>query len=110
LLLDVNPDSPVITENTVTENLVPKEFSISQNYPNPFNPSTQINFSLPNTSNVRITVFDITGKEVTTLVNRSVEAGRHTVNFDSNGLSSGVYFYNITAGNFTQTMKMILAK
>lgn len=112
LLNDISPDSPKITskDNSVIENNIPREFSISQNYPNPFNPSTKINFSIPYASNVKITVFDITGKEVTTLVNSSTEAGNHTINFDSNGLSSGVYFYNIIAGNFTRTMKMILTK
>lgn len=110
LLNDVTPDTPAITENTSTENLVPGEFSISQNYPNPFNPSTKINFSVPNASNVKITVYDITGREVTTLINSQVEAGNHTVSFDSGNLSSGVYFYNITSGSFTKTMKMILSK
>jgi len=112
LLNDISPDTPEITgkDTSVVGNNIPKEFSISQNYPNPFNPSTKIKFSIPQASNVKITVFDITGKEVSTLINNQVEAGIHTVNFDSKDLSSGVYFYNITAGSFTKTMKMILSK
>jgi hypothetical protein len=112
LLNDVSPNAPEIAgkDNSVIENNTPNEFGISQNYPNPFNPSTKINFTVPRASNVKITVFDITGKEVSTLINNQVEAGNHTVIFDSKDLSSGVYFYNIIAGSFTKTMKMILSK
>jgi len=114
LLLDKNPDSPGITENGIAENLTPKEFSISQNYPNPFNPSTKINFTLPEASSVKITVFDITGQQVSSLINKQVEAGSHTVNFDSKDLSSGVYLYifraNAGGNEIVRSMKMIIAK
>ncbi|MCC7158101.1 MAG: T9SS type A sorting domain-containing protein [Ignavibacteria bacterium] len=92
----------------------PEEISISQNYPNPFNPSTKIDFEVPVDSKVSLKVYDISGKEISTLVNDQVMSGYHTVDFISTGLSSGVYFYqlNAFAGNqtFTKVMKMILTK
>ena len=97
--------------NTVNTNSnIPSEFSISQNYPNPFNPSTKIDFSLPVDSKVSIKVYDITGREAAVIANSEFQAGFHTVNFNAEGLSSGVYFYTINAGSFTKTVKMILAK
>lgn len=118
LLNDRAPDSPEITakdkNNSVTENNIPGEFSISQNYPNPFNPSTKINFAVPEVSSVKITVFDITGKEVSSLINKQVEAGSYTVNFDSKDLSSGVYFYifraNAGSNEIVRSMKMVITK
>ncbi len=95
-------------EVTITE--VPKEFALSQNYPNPFNPSTMINYQLPTSSNVTLTVYDAIGKVMTTLVNEVKEAGNYSVQFDASYLSSGVYFYTITAGNFTATKKLTLMK
>lgn len=95
--------------NTSPLNL-PAEYSITQNYPNPFNPSTKIDFSLPVDSKVTLKVYDISGKEIAVLVNSQMTAGIHTVDFNASGLSSGVYFYAISAGNFTKTVKMILAK
>ncbi|NOS85880.1 MAG: T9SS type A sorting domain-containing protein [Ignavibacteria bacterium] len=89
---------------------IPAEYSVSQNYPNPFNPSTKIDFSLPADSKVTLQVYDITGREVALLVNSFMTAGTHTIDFDASALSSGVYFYNIKAGTFTKTVKMILAK
>lgn len=89
---------------------IPAEYSISQNYPNPFNPSTKIDFSLPADSKVTLKVYDISGKEIAVLVNSDMTAGIHTVDFNASGLSSGVYFYSINAGNFIKTVKMILAK
>jgi len=91
-------------------NTVAKEFSLSQNYPNPFNPTTNIKFGLPTSGNVKLVVFDVLGREVTTLVNEFKTSGIYTVDFDASMLSSGVYFYRIDAGNFTQTKKMLLVK
>jgi hypothetical protein len=88
----------------------PTNFELSQNYPNPFNPSTTISFSLPNTSKVTLKVFDILGNEITTLVDDQVDAGNHSIEFNAAGLSSGIYFYRIQAGNFTETRKMNLLK
>ncbi|MDP2365886.1 MAG: T9SS type A sorting domain-containing protein, partial [Ignavibacteria bacterium] len=94
----------------VAENL-PNSFELSQNYPNPFNPSTVINFSIPEENTlVSLKIYNSLGEEVGTLINQVVPAGNHQVNFDARGLSSGVYFYNLTAGNFVDSKKMILLK
>ncbi len=90
---------------------VPATFSLSQNYPNPFNPSTTIRFALPQTSNVTLKVYNMNGQEVSTLINNStVQAGINEYKFDASKLSSGIYFYTLTAGNFKDTKKMILIK
>jgi hypothetical protein len=89
---------------------IPSAFSLSQNYPNPFNPTTKIDYELPNDANVSITLYDISGKEVLSLINESKTAGYHTVQINASSLSSGTYFYNITAGNFVQTKKMTILK
>lgn len=86
------------------------EYSLKQNYPNPFNPSTVINFTLPADEFVTMKVYDKLGREVRTLVNENKTAGAHAVNFIGDDLASGIYFYKIQAGNFTQTKKMILVK
>jgi hypothetical protein len=93
----------------------PDVYSLAQNYPNPFNPSTQINFSLAVDSKVKLTVFDVLGQEVATLLNNNITAGAHTVNFDASHLNSGVYLYKIEAkgadgSNFTSVKKMLLTK
>ena len=91
-----------------------EDYSISQNYPNPFNPSTVIKYELPEAGNVEIKVFNLLGAEVTTLVNEYKEAGKYSVEFSTENLSSnigsGVYFYTIKAGSFVKTMKMIVLK
>jgi len=97
---------------------IPSSYSLSQNYPNPFNPSTKIKFSVPlwrglrgwNEGNVRLSVFDITGKEVATLVNEQLQPGTYETDWNASSFSSGVYFYKIVAGNFSETRKMILMK
>jgi FG-GAP-like repeat/ASPIC and UnbV/Secretion system C-terminal sorting domain/FG-GAP repeat len=89
---------------------IPKSFSLSQNYPNPFNPSTTIKFSVPEAGNVSIKLFDITGRDVSVLVDEFVKPGIYSVNFNASGLASGVYFYRLTAGNYSEVRKMILLK
>jgi hypothetical protein len=89
---------------------VPTKFDLSQNYPNPFNPSTQINYDLPSDGKVSIKLFDMSGKEVATLVNEVKTGGYYSVNFNASSLSSGVYFYTFTANNFIETKKMLLLK
>jgi hypothetical protein len=89
---------------------VARVYSLEQNYPNPFNPSTKINFSLPEQSNVELVVFNVLGQKVATLVNESLKAGNHSVTFDASKISSGVYFYRIDAGRFTSTKKMLFMK
>lgn len=85
-------------------------FKLFQNYPNPFNPITIIKFSLPVSEKVELKVYDVLGNEVASLLNEEKPAGTYEVKFDGSSLSSGVYFYSISAGNFRQAKKMILAK
>lgn len=89
---------------------MPKEYNLSQNYPNPFNPSTKIRFSLPQSADVKLTVFDITGKVVAELANGNFNAGTYEADWNAAMLSSGTYFYRLTAGRYTETKKMILVK
>lgn len=89
---------------------VPEKFNLSQNYPNPFNPETKISFGLPQAQNVKLAIYDMTGKEVSLLVNGNLNAGSYEYTFDGSNLNSGVYFYRLTAGNFTETKKMSLIK
>jgi len=107
-------DLPLVNAvNEVTDNngnSTPYTFSLSQNYPNPFNPVTMISYSIPQKGLVTVKVFDVTGRLVRTLVNETMEAGNNSVMFDASSLSSGVYFYNIVSGSFTDTKKMILVK
>jgi hypothetical protein len=91
-------------------NVSPSEFVLSQNYPNPFNPSTKIKYSVPQSSNVVIKVFDILGNEIETLVNEEKQVGTYSVEFNASGLSSGVYFYSLHSGNYIETKKMIFLK
>jgi len=91
-------------------NGTPFEFSLSQNYPNPFNPVTTINFSLPVKGIVTLKIYDVAGREVKTLVNEIKDAGMNAVTFDASLLSSGVYFYKLSSGSYTDTKKMMLIK
>lgn len=88
----------------------PNDYSISQNYPNPFNPATTIVYALPKEGMVTLRIYNILGQVVSTLVNQNQATGTYTVNFNANDLSSGIYFYNIQAGNFNQVKKMMLIK
>lgn len=89
---------------------VPTDFSLMQNFPNPFNPATQISYSVPVSTHVILKVYDSNGSEVTTLINGNQEAGNHIVNFNASNFASGIYYYTITAGSFSDTKKMILMK
>ncbi len=89
---------------------IPERFDLMQNYPNPFNPSTVISFSIPEKSMVTLKVYDMLGREISTLVNSEVTPGNYQVRFNASALSSGVYFYRIEAGNFTSVKRMILMK
>lgn len=88
----------------------PIEFTLNQNYPNPFNPSTAINYSIPKSGFVTLKIYDMLGNEVAVLVNGEKQAGTYDITFNSGNLSSGVYFYRITAGEFSVTKKMIVLK
>jgi hypothetical protein len=97
------------------EILAPVEFALDQNYPNPFNPSTKIDFNLAVDSKVKLTVFNMLGEEVETLLNSEMSAGLHSVDYTASGLNSGVYFYRIDAvgvdgTEFSSVKKMILTK
>ena len=93
---------------------VPETFKVSQNYPNPFNPSTKINYDLPFDGNVSVKIFDMSGKELFTIVNQNQTAGYYSFNFDGSSLSTGAYFYRVSvigsSQNFVMTKKMMLVK
>jgi len=96
---------------------IPEDFKLSQNYPNPFNPDTRIDFDIPDMrsfgeQNARVTlrVFDILGNEVETLVDENLSEGKYSVDFNASGLTSGTYFYRLTAGKFSFTRKLTLVK
>jgi hypothetical protein len=91
-------------------NQVPGTYRLEQNYPNPFNPVTIISYSIPKAGNVKLTVFDILGREVAALVNENKTAGSYNIEFDASNLASGVYVYKMESGEFIQTKKMILIK
>jgi hypothetical protein len=86
------------------------EYNLAQNYPNPFNPNTNISFILPESGNVKLTIFNLLGQEIKILVNGFKESGLHNISFDAKNLNSGIYLYKLEANNFTQTRKMILVK
>ncbi|GBD86095.1 hypothetical protein BMS3Abin03_00004 [bacterium BMS3Abin03] len=113
-------DTTVVSVEDETPNL-PKEFHLSQNYPNPFNPTTKIKFTIPQSplpggdgrgglQLVKLVVYDILGNEVATLVNEEKPAGEYEVEFNAKGLPSGIYFYQLRAGSFVDTKKMLLIK
>ena len=91
-------------------NAIPHEFKLFQNYPNPFNPATSIKYSIPKQNLVKLVIFDVLGREVTTLVNEMKLAGDYSVTFDGSGYASGVYFYRIEVGDFMDVKKMVLIK
>ncbi len=99
-----------ITDVKETKGEIPNGFSLAQNYPNPFNPSTTIKYTLAGRQFVAVKVFDILGKEIKTLVNEEKPAGSYTILFNAAGLSSGIYFYKIQAGKYSETKKMILLR
>jgi photosystem II stability/assembly factor-like uncharacterized protein len=100
----------LITNAGTIGNEIPKAFRLYDNYPNPFNPVTKIKFDLPVNSMVRLKVFDITGREVANLINGEVKAGTYEYQFNAGNLSSGMYFYKIETGSFTDVKRMVLIK
>lgn len=97
-------------EDKIVNNNLPAQFNLEQNYPNPFNPTSTIRFSLPKAGLTKLVVYDITGSEISTILNRKISSGIHEVKFDGSSLSSGVYFYRLTSGRFSAIMKMIILK
>jgi photosystem II stability/assembly factor-like uncharacterized protein len=100
----------VITGGIEEESVSPKEFTLSQNYPNPFNPVTNIIFRIADFGFVSLRIYDLLGNEVATLLNEEKPAGNYELQFDASNLSSGVYLYRLSAGNFTEIKKMVLLK
>lgn len=94
----------------VEVNVIPNSFILEQNYPNPFNPNTKISYRLPYRTNVQLTIYDVLGKEIKQIENEIKESGLYSVEFDANELPSGVYYYSLKAGDFSQTRKMMLVK
>ncbi|MBV6477926.1 MAG: hypothetical protein HGGPFJEG_00671 [Ignavibacteria bacterium] len=88
----------------------PSEYMLSQNYPNPFNPVTSINYSIAAAGNVKLTIYNMLGKEVSVIVNEHKTPGNYTVNFNANNLSSGMYYYKLESGSYSETRKMMLIK
>src|SRR5690606_24756708 len=106
------PDPDILTDIGSEQNeITPSTFSLEQNFPNPFNPTTTIRYSIPNTSFVSLKVYDVLGKEIAVLSDEVKSAGVYEAEFDaSSGLSSGIYFFTLDAGEFRSTRKMILLK
>ncbi len=110
------PLSEILEVNNL-QTTIPLEFELHQNFPNPFNPSTNIKFSIPENGKVKtennfvvLKVYNLLGREVATLVNEHLEPGTYSVTFDGSELSSGVYYYKLTAGSYSETRKMVLIK
>lgn len=105
--------NPIFVSGTLSgiqNSSLPSKFELNQNYPNPFNPTTTITFTIPSNEKVSLKVYDVLGKEVAMLVNEAKEAGSYNVTFDASRLTSGVYFYRLTAGNYVSTKKLVLIK
>ena len=123
-LKQIDKDGSFKYSDVINVKVIPSQYMLFQNYPNPFNPSTKIRYSIPSTSieavhpdklgqvapSVQLKVYDILGREVTTLVNKNQQPGNYEVEFNASQLSSGVYFYKLKAGNYTSIKKMILLR
>jgi len=107
-------DNLIITDVKDEIKSVPTRFALEQNYPNPFNPSTKIKYHLSRLSKVKLEIYDVLGRNVKTLVNKTQNAGDYQITFDASQLSSGIYFYRLSANsgtsNFTSVKKMILLR
>lgn len=108
-VLNCNTASPMVSVQP-NSSVIPDKFSLSQNYPNPFNPETSINFSLPKSSDAKLTVYNSLGMQVAELVNEKLSAGEYNYKFNASALASGIYFYTIETPDFTSTKKMTLVK
>jgi hypothetical protein len=104
------PKSVFLTGIKIISNSVPENFSLEQNYPNPFNAVTKIQFKVESYKFVKLIVFDLIGREVATLVNQELQPGTYEISLDAGNLTSGIYFYRLTARNFSETKKLILLK
>jgi aminopeptidase N len=109
-LITVDPDNKILKDKNGDEPTVVVGYNLNQNYPNPFNPSTTINYEVAGYVNVKITLYDVLGRERTVLVDEKQKPGKYFVKFNGNNFASGVYFYKIEAGNYTNVKKMILLR
>ncbi len=101
----------VITSNEENENTeIPKEYTLNQNYPNPFNSTSKLKFEIANLGYTKIVIYDVMGRELQTLVNKTLKPGKYDISIDGSNLSSGVYFYKLTSGSYSATKKMIVLK
>jgi len=100
----------VSVETNELSSTLPESFLLLQNYPNPFNPSTTIKYRIPELSFVTLKVYDVLGTEVAALVDEEKPAGEYAIHFNANGLTSGVYFYQLNAGNYSEAKKMLLLR
>jgi len=107
---DADIDTTIVGVRVSDLSAIPGSFSLSQNYPNPFNPVTQISFSLPEGSEVRLSVYNIAGQQVAELVNEKLDAGSYRVSWDAKSFASGIYFYRIEVGDYHMTKKMVFLK
>ncbi len=98
------------TTGVVVDSEIPADFTLLQSYPNPFNPTATIEYHVPVSGFVKLSVYDILGREITLLVNENKSVGKHRVTFDASGLPGGVYFYRMQAGQFQETRKLVLLK
>ena len=119
LVLEIESNGTIFWTETIEEiptdigddyNHHPRDFSLYQNYPNPFNPVTMINYQLPMTNDVELSIYNVLGQKVAILVNERQQAGNHQVEWEASGFASGVYYYRIHAGEFVDVKKMILIR
>jgi hypothetical protein len=107
-ILDIK--NSIVTDILKENKIIPNYFTLKQNFPNPFNPSTTIEFTLPKSEFVELKVYNILGKEVSTVVSNKLNQGNHTYSFDGKNLASGIYYYQLTAGDYREVKKMILLR
>jgi hypothetical protein len=116
MFLDQNDGGPVYSQNVVVTDVepiapeLPGVFALRQNYPNPFNPKTTIVYEVASRQSVRLGVYDLLGREIATLVNETKSPGTYEVTWDASGQPSGVYFYRLSAGSFTESKKLVLLR
>jgi hypothetical protein len=109
-LIAMYDETGIVLGSTPNTTSIPSTFTLNQNYPNPFNPVTKISFALPKAGFVTLKVYDLLGKEVSTLVNQEMNAGSYNVDFNGAKLSSGLYFYKLETNGFSSVKKMMLVK
>jgi hypothetical protein len=109
-LMDIELVNGSIGITDIEDELIPTEYALSQNYPNPFNPSTTIQYQIPRESHVTLTIYNVIGQRIVTLVDEVKQAGFYNVRWNASNCANGIYFYSIVAKDFIQTRKMILLK